>query len=146
VTQKRDFLDRSSPCPPFLARLLAQKLTALELLPGMSAARIGSETARLKSVSTAPTGEGYMRTPESWRLEWEECETNRQRLSILRKLDRIVQEGKGVSELADRRGTREWKLRIARDTRTSALVAIDHGISPSRVRQLRMDLISGKLC
>jgi hypothetical protein len=146
MKRTRSSLQRVSSAPPVLERLLRQKLTEIELLPGMRAARLGSETARLKPSGSQPVATDNGRTPESWRLEWEECATNAERLDVLRRIDKQLSQQRGGSQLSARRGTREWKLAIARDTRASALVAIDHGISPSRVRQLRGELISGKLC
>lgn len=129
---------RPSAAHPLLERLLRQKCTELELLPGIRAARIGSETARLKQGSSEPTGSGG-RTPESYRLEFEECSTDAERLNVLGKLQRHINAARGGSLLAERRGTPEWKRAIATDTRASAVVAVEYGISASRVRQLRME-------
>jgi hypothetical protein len=138
-------MQRTCPCPPVLARLVAQKLTELELLPGIAAARIASETARLKSRGSDPTGD-RRKLPAQWRAEFDRCTTNGQRLKVIVRLDRAIAQERGGTRLDQRHGTVQWKIAVATDERASALVAVDYGISASRVRQLRMELVAGTLC
>lgn len=137
-------LDAKRSAAPILRRLLLQKCTLISLLPGIRAARIGSETARLKPGSTAPTGT-QIKLPAEWHEEFEACDTDRERLGVLKRMDRVIAEHSRGTRLEQRRGTREWKLRIATDTRASAIVGLEYDISASRVRQLRMDYVAGRL-
>lgn len=121
----------------------AQKRTRIEIAAGISAARIGSEISRLKPSTSVPRGlRGWVSGPE-WQERWDACINHLERLRILAEMDEQL----GIQHV-DRsqvRGTLEWKLRIAKDTRASAVVAAEEGIGASRVRQLRMDYVAGKL-
>lgn len=138
-------MQRACASPPILTRLLAQKCTELELLPGIRAARIASETARLKPSGSEPVGDRRM-LPAHWRARYDRCTTNGERLDVLRQLDQYIAAHRGGTRLEQRRGTVQWKIAVATDERASAIVALDYGISASRVRQLRMELVAGKLC
>lgn len=138
-------LDARSECTPHLARLAASGINQLALLPGIRAARISSEISSSKPGSSPPTGHVFGPTPAERRDQFNRALTHRQRLEVIQQINRQIAQARGGTELSERRGTVEWKLAIATDDRTSALVAVDYGISASRVRQLRSEMIRGEL-
>lgn len=138
-------LDARTESTPFLRRLAASRIAQLALIPGIRAARISSEISASKPGSSPPTGQPYGPTPAERRDQFNACTTHRQRIAVIQQIDKQIAQARGGSTLAQRRGTMEWKLAIARDTRVSALVALDYGISASRVRQIRSEAILGAL-
>jgi hypothetical protein len=128
---------------PLLDASFVQKATKIELAAGISASSIGSETARLKPEGNPPTGERRWTTAVQWRERWTECVCHAERFDVLRAMDKQL--GVQVVDRSRVRGTVEWKLRLAKDKRASAVVAATEDISASRVRQFRMDLAAGRL-
>ena len=150
-SQRRKLTIRSAPKAlripsdptPILNASFAQKRTAVEIAAGISAARISSEISRSKPVSSPPRKmKGWVGGVE-WQERWNACINHLERLRTLAEMDEQL--GIQAQDRSRVRGTLEWKLRIAKDTRASAVVSVDEGISASRVRQLRMDYVSGKL-
>lgn len=128
-------LQRPSPAPPLLNQMMRQVLQELELISQVRAARMGSETARLKSEGSKPSGQA-VRMAESFQERYAGCNNNWDRLMVIRAAQR-ARKGAGRAQEAQRRGTKSWKRAIANDTRTSAEVANERGISAGHVRKLR---------
>lgn len=134
-------LDAQSDCTPALAHLAGSGINQLAVLPGIRAARISSEISRSKPGSSPPTGVVTGPSPAERRDQFNACTTHRERLEVIQQIYKQIAQARGGTELQQRRGTIEWKLAIARDERVSALVALDYGISASRVRQIRSEMI-----
>jgi len=113
----------------------------LELLSTVGAARIGSESSRIKSVGNAPTGEtnAYI---DDLRTRYVEARCNWDRLQVLGDAQHALElaTGNRARTYRDgrRRRSRAWKQAVANDTRSSSLVAKDFGCSAVYVRKLRM--------
>ena len=136
-------LHDASPTPAVLEELFRAKATQVEIASSTPAARIASETARLKPEGSEPRLEKGWIGASEWKHRWRECENNHSRLEVLKKMDEQL--GVKVVDRKKVRNTLEWKLALASDKRASAIVAKEAGVSPSRVRQLRMDLVAGRL-
>ena len=132
----------SNPTPA-LSASFAQKRILIAIAAGISAARISSEISRSKPVSSAPRKmKGWVGEIE-WQERWDACINHLERLRTLAEMDEQL--GIQAQDRSQVRGTIEWKVRIAKDTRASAVVAVEEGTSASRVRQLRMDYVAGRL-
>lgn len=131
----KEKLQRPSPAPPLLTQMMRQVLHELELVSQVRSARVGSESARLKPGSSKPGGSSQ-REAERLRTRYHECTNNWDRLLTIRAGQRILK-ASGRAQESKRRGTKSWKRAIANDTRTSAEVANERGISPGHVRKLR---------
>jgi hypothetical protein len=131
-------LKESSASAPVLEQLLRTALSSIELASPVRAATLDKETARLKPGSTPPPGkpEHLIRT---LRDEYEECAHHLCRLEVIKKAQGIARTLRGNSDPARRRGTPQWRAAIAKDSRASALVAVDYDISASYVRKIRME-------
>ena len=129
-------LQKPSVASPLLNNLMRDVLCKLELISEVRAARLESETARLKSGSVPPQGSG-LRVAEVMVSRYDNCESNWERLLVVKQAQRIYRESREGQNPARRRGTREWRDAIANDTRASALVGRDYGISASYVRKIR---------
>jgi len=132
-----------SDATPALRASFAQKRTKIEIAACIPAARISSEISRLKPSSSPPANlAGWIGVTE-WDERWESCYNHAERLNVLSQMDEQL----GIQHVdrSEVRGTLEWKLRLAKDPRASAIVGSEAGVSPSRVRQLRMDYVAGKL-
>lgn len=132
-----------SDSTPILDALFLQKAVKIEIASATPAAGISSETARLKPEGSPPRMDRQWIGAPEWRERWAECANHHSRLQVLKKMDRQL--GVSVVDRRKVRGTLEWKLGLATDRRASAVVAAGAGISPSRVRQLRMDYVEGRL-
>jgi hypothetical protein len=129
-------LQQPTPSPRLLEKILEHVIHQLELVSQVRAARIGSETAHLKPGSSPPPGRPT-RTREMLMEQYQQATNNWERLEVIKYAQRLLSAARDPRDLSLRRGTRQWKEAIANDTRTSAIVARDFGISPSYVRKLR---------
>lgn len=137
-------LKKPSLPPPLLDRALKDVLVKLRMLSSVRAARLGSETARLKPGSSPPRGSG--KDVSAWlHRRYKAADNNYDRLLVIKEAQAVLREGLYSVERAHIRGTLEWKLALARDPRISVEVAVAWGVSSSYVRQLRADLRDGKL-
>lgn len=131
---------RSEP-PAVLTSLMRRLCAELELLSTVGAARIGSESARVKSVGNAPTGEtnAYI---DDLRSRYVDARCNWDRLRAIGDAQHALELATGNRARTYRDGrkrrSRAWKQAVANDTRSSSLVAKDFGCSAVYVRKLRM--------
>jgi hypothetical protein len=134
-------LKTRSEAPAVLTSLMRRVCAELELLSTVGAARVGSETARGKSVGNAPTGEtnAYL---DDLRTRYAEATCNWERLQVLGDAQHALELATGNRARTYRDGrkrrSRAWKEAVANDTRSSRLVARDFGCSAVYVRKLRM--------
>ena len=129
-------LQKPSVASPLLNHLMRDVVCKLEMISEVRAARLESETARLKSGSVPPQGSG-LRVAEIMVNKYDLCESNWERMMVVRRAQQIYRESREGQSPARRRGTREWREAITNDTRASALVGRDYGISASYVRKIR---------
>lgn len=131
---------RSEP-PTVLTTLMRRVCAELELLSTVGAARVGSESSRVKSVGNAPTGEtnAYI---DDLRTRYMQARSNWERLHVVADAEHALQlaTGNRARTYVDgrRRRSTAWKTAVANDTRSSSLVAKDFGCSAVYVRKLRM--------
>lgn len=135
----REKLQRPSPAPSLLDQMMRQVCLELETVSDVRSARLGSESSRLKPGSSPPAGSGT-RLAEVMRKRYEKQRNNWDRLLTIRAAQRMLEGIRGKEtkrRLSQVRGTKQWKRAIANDTRASAVVANERGISASYVRKLR---------
>lgn len=132
-------LKLKSEAPELLNALMRQACAEIELVSQTSAARIGGESARSKPGGNPPKGSTNKGLDEI-RSAYRKAESNWDRLKAIQRAQRLRDTLRGKPKLERRRGTHAWKLSIANDTRASALVGADFGVSASYVRKLRGEL------
>lgn len=132
-------LKQRTPAPEVLNAFMRQTCAEIELVSQTSAARIGGESARTKPGGNPPRGSTNKELDEL-RSAYRGAESNWDRLKVIQKAQGLRDRLRGRPRLERRRGTPAWKLAIANDTRASALVGDDFGVSASYVRKLRGEL------
>lgn len=107
----------------------------------------GDGSAHLKPGAKPPTGadRDEVADVERIRLSFGSALTNRQRLRALKELQEIVLAAKYGPAPARVRGTLDWKIAVASDTRSSFVVARAYDVSSSYVRKLRKAKREGRL-
>lgn len=121
--------------------LMRRVCAELELLSTVGAARVGSETSRIKSVGNAPTGETNVYIDEL-RERYVGAKDNWTRLQVIGDAEHALALARANKARTYRDGRRRrsvaWKTAVANDTRSSKQVAKDFGCSAGYVRILRM--------
>lgn len=134
-------LKARTDAPAVLTSLMRKVCAELELLSTVGAARIGSESSRVKSVGNAPTGEtnAYI---DTLRERYMDAKDNWTRLQAIGDAQHALElaTGNRARTYIDGRRRRSvaWKTAVANDTRSSKVVARDFGCSDVYVRKLRM--------
>ena len=119
---------------------MVETLIKIELVSTVRAARIERETARLKPEGNPPTGETNAMMVDL--LErFKACRTEWSRLQVIKDAQDVLAQLRKGGFWDKKRGSDEWKQAIAMDTRASAIVAVEYGISASYVRRIRSEAL-----
>lgn len=132
-------LKEPSEAPEILNRMMRLACVRYELISQVRAANLNSESAKIKPGSSSPRGSNHKALSEL-RRRYAEADCNWDRLKIIGEAQTLSEAARGRPNPARRRGTSAWKRAIANDTRASAIVGEDFGVSASYVRKLRTQL------
>lgn len=132
-------LKKPSPAPEILNRLMRHACAQLEMISQVDAANLDGESAHIKPGSSTPRG-SVNKGLDELRRRYRNAVCNWDRLKVIGDAQKALRAARGAPEPAKRRGTSAWKQAIANDTRASALVGADFGVSASYVRKLRGEL------